>query len=242
MKEKIKIGIVEDEIIIAKTIALYLTEIGYIVSFVANTFKSALSYLENCDTDLLLLDINLKSEKNGIELSELIKHQYQLPFIFLTANSDSYTIEQAKEKSPLAFILKPFTKDILFSTIEIAMNNYSHFTNNKTSTNEVVYIKHGKKKKKIIINEICYIENDHIYLVIVLKDGSREITRSSFSDFLQKLPQNLFVQVSRSHIINLEYVHEIGKNYVIVNNEKINFSVENKKVLLNRLQLNEENV
>lgn len=240
MEKKIKIGIIEDEIIIAKTLFLYLTEIGYLISFVAHTFESALLCLENYETDLFLIDINLKSDKDGINLSGIIKQQYKLPFIFLTANSDSFTINHAKVQNPLAFILKPFTRDILFSSIEIAMNNFGNFISGKKIENDVIFIKTGKKEKKIFITEISYIENNHIYVNILLKDGTKEVIRSSFCNFLPKLPQNIFMQVSRSHIINLDYVQEIGANYVVVNNEKINYSVENKKKLLNRISLNKE--
>jgi DNA-binding response OmpR family regulator len=73
---------------------------------------------------MLLLDINLNDTKDGIDLAEKINELFQLPFIFLTANSDSATIERAKKVKPNAYLVKPFNKDELYAAIEIVFNNH----------------------------------------------------------------------------------------------------------------------
>ena len=84
---KIKIGVVEDELIIADSICSTLRQLGYDTTEPATSYTEALSMIENEKPDLMLLDINLAGSKDGIQLAAEIKARYDLPFIFLTANT-----------------------------------------------------------------------------------------------------------------------------------------------------------
>ncbi len=119
-----KVGIVEDEMIIAETIALALKKLGYLPTQPAFSYESAISMLESEKPDIVLLDINLNDELDGVDLAHYINANYSLPIIFLTANSDRNTIERSKQTRPNAFIVKPFSNDDLFSAIEIALFNH----------------------------------------------------------------------------------------------------------------------
>ena len=107
---KIKIGIVEDEMLIALGISEALKELGYDVTEVANSYTEALEMIVNEKPDILLLDIQLSGHKDGIDLAWKIKNDFQIPFIFLTANADLATVERAKNVSPQAYLIKPFRK------------------------------------------------------------------------------------------------------------------------------------
>ncbi len=122
--KKMKVGIVEDEMIIAETIALALKKLGYLPTQPAFSYESAISMLESEKPDIVLLDINLNDELDGVDLAHYINANYSLPIIFLTANSDRNTIERSKQTRPNAFIVKPFSNDDLFSAIEIALFNH----------------------------------------------------------------------------------------------------------------------
>jgi len=205
-----KIGIVEDEAIIAKTLQLYLGNLGYEVVFKALSFDTAIKKIAETKADLILLDIKLKGKKGGIDLAEIINEQYKLPFIFVTANSDDATIRHAKEVFPLAFLLKPFTEKDLFSTIEIAMNN---FQKGKQAIEEEVdwmMISEGRKRIKLRFEEICYFENNHIYIDIFLQSGKSFKIRDSFSTLISQLPSKHFTKISRSHIVNHQFVDQIN--------------------------------
>ena len=110
---KIKIGIVEDEMIIVETIVLALGKLGYEIAGTAGTYEEGLEMISKNRPDLVLLDINLGTKKDGIDLAIALKEGLGTPIIFLTANSDAVTIERAKEIQPLAFIVKPFSKNDL---------------------------------------------------------------------------------------------------------------------------------
>src|SRR3954470_23249348 len=102
---RIKIGIVEDERVIALSIESTLDDLGYDHCGPASSYGEALELLETDTPDLLLLDINLAGKKDGIDVAEKINVLYNIPFIFLTANSDMATIERAKKVKPHAYIV-----------------------------------------------------------------------------------------------------------------------------------------
>jgi two-component system response regulator LytT len=93
---KIKIGIAEDEAIIADTIAITLLKLGYAVTEPCKTYSAALEMLDVEQPDLVLVDIQLAGRHTGIDLGRMIREQYNLPFIYLTSNSDAATLELVK--------------------------------------------------------------------------------------------------------------------------------------------------
>lgn len=132
--KKMKVGIVEDEMIIAETISLALTKLGYLPTKPAFSYESAISMLESEKPDIVLLDINLNDELDGVDLAHYINANYSLPIIFLTANSDRNTIERSKQTRPNAFLVKPFSNEDLFSAIEIALFNHEMNTEDTKKT------------------------------------------------------------------------------------------------------------
>ena len=113
----LKIGVVEDELIIARTIMSTLDDLGYAHCGPAMNYTEAMEMLEQQKPDLLLLDIQLSGKKDGVDVAKQLNEQYHLPFIFLTANSDGETIERAKKVRPPAYIVKPFTSDQLIKAV-----------------------------------------------------------------------------------------------------------------------------
>ena len=122
---EINVLIVEDEVPIANDIAQTLKEIGYGVAGIAYNSEKALSELRRKRPDIVLLDINLGSRKDGIELAHIINSKFEVPFIFLTSYGDKRTLDRAKLTRPMGYIVKPFDRTDLFSTLEIALYNYS---------------------------------------------------------------------------------------------------------------------
>jgi DNA-binding NarL/FixJ family response regulator len=123
-----KVGIVEDEMIIADTICLALQKLNYAYCTPVNSYEKAVRMIEDEKPDIILLDINLNAELDGIDLAYYINAHYSLPIIYLTANSDKATIERCKVTLPNAFLIKPFSNDELFSAIEIAVFSHSFKT------------------------------------------------------------------------------------------------------------------
>ncbi len=122
---RIKVLIVEDEVLIAKDIAKTLEGIDYVVSGIAFDGSSALDQLKTNLPDLVLLDINLGSQPDGIQIATLIQEEYHIPFIFLTSYATGMIIDRAKRTRPMGYLVKPFREKDLFSAIEIGLHNYA---------------------------------------------------------------------------------------------------------------------
>ncbi len=122
MKENILV--VEDERIIACDIKDCLEKFGYNVPAIIAYGEKAIETAEEINPDLILMDIMLKGNKNGIEAAEEIITRLNIPVVFLTAYSDEYTLKKAKTTQPFGYILKPFEETQLITTIEIALNKH----------------------------------------------------------------------------------------------------------------------
>jgi AmiR/NasT family two-component response regulator len=85
----------------------------------------ALHELSSNTPDIVLLDINLGSNIDGIDIAEIINKRYQIPFIYLTSYADRSTVDRAKHTRPMGYIVKPFDERDLFTTLEIALFNFS---------------------------------------------------------------------------------------------------------------------
>lgn len=122
MKENILV--VEDERIIACDIKNCLEKFGYCVPDITAYGEKAVETAGTISPDLILMDIMLKGNKDGIQAAEEIMTRFNIPVIFLTAYSDECTLKKAKTAQPFGYILKPFEETQLITTIEIALNKH----------------------------------------------------------------------------------------------------------------------
>ncbi len=124
MKRQIRILIVEDEAIIANDIKSTLEKFGYIIIDIAKSGEAALQMVKKSLPDLVLVDILLEGSLNGIDITQTIQHEYNIPVIFVTAFSDPNTINKAKLTAPYGYVSKPFEENELFSSIEMALHKF----------------------------------------------------------------------------------------------------------------------
>ena len=121
---KTRILIVEDEAIIASVIAAALKKFGYEVIEIINSGEAAVTAALEQEPDLILMDIRLQKEMDGITAVERIQEHLDIPVIYLTAYADEPTLERAKKTKPYGYIPKPFQEIELRTTIEMAL--YKH--------------------------------------------------------------------------------------------------------------------
>jgi DNA-binding LytR/AlgR family response regulator len=242
MTQEIKIGIVEDELLIAEKIKMLLREIGYAVCNPVSSYDEAIEMIKNEKPDLVLLDINLGEEKDGIDIAQKINEDFFLPFIFLTANSDMATIERAKKVKPYAYLVKPFTKEELFTSIEIAVNNFNaakqavpqkKLADDKNN----IFIRDNHRFIKILFQDIAYLESRENYVVIHTVDKKNITHRSTFSEFLLQLPAEKFFRVHRSYAIRTELIENIENTGVTLAGITIPLSNTYKKSLFSHLNI-----
>jgi signal transduction histidine kinase len=122
--KKITILIVEDEQLVADDLRETLECLGYVVPTMVATGEEAIAMVESLQPDLVLMDIRLAGEIDGVEASEQIQSRFNVPVVYLTANADRATLERVKATQPFGYILKPFDERILSTTIEIAVSRH----------------------------------------------------------------------------------------------------------------------
>ena len=119
-----KILIVEDEQLVADDLRETLEYLGYSVVALVASGEDAIYNVESVQPDLVLMDIRLAGEMDGIEASVAIQSRFQVPVVYLTANADHATLERVKATHPFGYILKPFDERILATTIDIAVSRH----------------------------------------------------------------------------------------------------------------------
>ena len=140
----IKILIVEDEHIVAMELQSRLSDLGYLVLDTVDTGNDAIQRSIELEPDLILIDINIKGDIDGVETAEKIKKLRDIPIIFLTAFTDNKTLERAKLVEPYGYIVKPFEERELHTTIEIAAYKYKM----------EIKLRENEKKLSIILSSI----------------------------------------------------------------------------------------
>ncbi len=245
MSEKIKILIVEDEMIIAANISLQLNELGYEVTGIVPRGEEALMHIKSETPDIILLDINLKGNLDGIETALTMQKTHDIPVIYLTANSDDAHFNRAKETHPYGFIAKPFKKLDLQRVIELTITQIGIKKNNKTdvkSTNDeafilsdCIFVRHFNSMVKVNIIDILYIEAERNYCRI-FSNNKEYLLVITLKEMDKKLPSKHFLRIHRSYIINISQITEIATSHIVIGRKAIPISKSLKKELLKRLQ------
>ena len=243
MAQPIKIFIVEDEMIIAANISLQLTNLGYEVTGIVPRGEEALLHIQENKPDIVLLDINLKGNIDGIETAELIQKEHSIPIIYLTANADEVHFNRAKKTNPHAFISKPFKKLDLQRAIELTVNRLQieqgivEDEENSVSfiLSDCIFVKHHEKMVKIVIKDILYIEAERNYSCIHSK-GKDYLLVTTLKNIDMKLPVAHFLRIHRSFIVNISQIDEVASSHVVIGKKAIPISKPLRKELMKRLQ------
>lgn len=247
MNNKVRVLVVEDEFITLNNLRRTLQDVGYEISGDAMKAEEAIAVLEKGNTDIAMLDINLKGEKTGLWVAEQINKKYKIPFIFLSALSDAKTIETAALTEPSGYLVKPFSTPDIYAAIEVALKTFS-----KKKETAQLPESHTEAASELLINDTIFVKDDLIYRRIKIGDieyvqafknylelhfgGSRHIIRSTLKDFFQILPSEHFVQTHRSFVININFVEKIGNQFVLVKTADIPITNKFKEEVLKRMR------
>lgn len=219
---KINVLVVEDESIVSKDIQHSLKKLGYNVVGASSTGEKAIELALGARPDVILMDIMLKGEMNGIEAADEIRKTCSIPVIFLTAYADESTLSKAKITEPYGYILKPFKEIDLHTTIEMAIYKhgreqevvkerdllFSLVENKDSSQKGYIFVKSNSKLVKLNSEDIYFIEALKDYVVIHTSD-TRYTIHSTMKDIDAKMGQEEFVRVHRSFIVRLDKIATI---------------------------------
>lgn len=149
---KARILIVEDENLVAMDIERGLKRLGYNVVGVANCGADAIQIAEDQCPDLILMDIQIKGDIDGIETSQRIQNKYSVPIVFLTAHADEATLHRAKRAGPFGYVLKPFEETELHTAIQIAMQKHRVMLEQQRYAK--LELEQSEEKFKILVNSV----------------------------------------------------------------------------------------
>jgi diguanylate cyclase (GGDEF)-like protein len=116
--------IVEDERIVALDLRGALEELGYIIIGSAMSSEGALRAVERVRPDLVLMDIRIAGQTDGIETARILRTRYGIPVVYLTASADEATLVRALDTDPVGYLMKPYSHDALRATIEVAFRRH----------------------------------------------------------------------------------------------------------------------
>jgi PAS domain S-box-containing protein len=198
-----KILIVEDEVITAMDIKNMLKNFGFDVVGIASTGKDAINKAEEFKPDLVLMDISLKGDMDGIEAAEEIKSLHDIPVVYMSAFTDTNTFERIKFTNPYGFVNKPVSSELLLISIETAI------------------YKHNLDKKLAESQEKLKDAHDNLELRVRERTAELENAYKELSDMYNNAPcgyhsldkNGYFVKINNTELTWLGYTRDeiIGK-------------------------------
>ncbi len=237
---KLKIYIVEDELLYANQLEMIVDELDYDLAGMAGNSDQAKTDIENIKPDLILMDIKINGSMNGIDLANSL--EINVPIIFITSFDDQATFDRAKSTKPCAYLTKPFEAANLQRTIELAIGNTSN-DNSDTWEQDLVFenaifIKNRNKLEKVNLSEISHLEVEDRYSTVFTDSGKKYVLRMSLGDVEEKLSSSEFLRIHRKYTVNLKKISSINTqdNLVQLGEIELPISRSHKEDLLQKLE------
>ncbi|MCB0685368.1 MAG: response regulator [Saprospiraceae bacterium] len=218
-----RVMIVEDEPLVAFDLKMQLEKTGLSITHVFESGEEILEVLKSEVPDLILMDVQLQGSLDGIDTAHEINRKYDIPILFLTANTDKATFDRAKLTFPHGFLSKPFRiKDVLHA-IDLTLELEKSATENTSSEKYLadrVFIRTNDYLEKVMYSDILFIEADGAYAKIVT-EVKTFILSQTLKKIQSKIPAPYLMKVHRSFAINTEKVDKISDSFVLIGNHKI---------------------
>ncbi len=246
-----QIMIVEDEPLWASKMEMQIAKLGHKLFAIKSNSTEALQALEINQPDLILMDVNILGEYDGVELTDMIHDKWPIPVLFITSLYDDSTFRRISRTNPIGYIQKPFSDMQLKHSIDLIAkqlisNKSSGIESNESSDNsssvnldtEHIYIKKRNRLEKIKILDIYYIEADGRYCQINTKD-SRYLIRMPLTKIIEKLNMQHFVKTHRSFVVNKYKIKSIDleNDVIILESMEVPISRREKDKVLKQINL-----
>lgn len=194
MKEK-KVLIVEDKILIARDISIILEKEGYKTKIGITYVQEAIDLLELEKFDLVLIDINLDRNTDGVDIGRYLLKKDKIPYIYITSYSDKITLERLNETRPHGIIIKPYKPIDIISTVSIVMNNFNHknIDSNRTEINSVDEYPYMLKNVIEFINNNLH-EKIELHQLSSITKWSHQHFIKIFTKYIGKTPYQYILQ------------------------------------------------
>lgn len=218
-----RIGILEDEAIIAEHLSSIIEDKGYELVFLCDSVNEAKVAL-NKGVDLVLLDIKVNGALSGLDLAKHINQKYQTPFIFISSNFDTNTLEEVKLVKPYGFLTKPFKNIDVDIAIDVALEKHNALKESNSNTNNYLFVKDKGAWIKLFYKDITHIEAADNYSIVFFENKEACVITKNLKYFEEQVPQPLFIRVNRSVIINSEKIDKMDSKTVYIKQKEFTIS------------------
>jgi len=202
--------IVEDDVLISEELSLLLEDLDHTVLHIAPNAEKAISFLKSgIHVDLIFLDITMNGRPQGFDVAQYIDENTSIPYIFLTSHADKLTVQDAAKFNSLTYLLKPFTHEMIYATVEI----HKEFI--EKANKRKIILKDGITSAVISINDVMFVKSDDVYIEIHTKN-SRITTRNSLKGFANTYFDNNFQQIHRSYIVNVNFISKYSSTSLFI--------------------------
>lgn len=230
---KVKILIVEDEPLIADDIAMMLEKNDHIIVDIVDNGEEALQILAEKKVELVLLDVNIEGDMDGIQVAHQINAKHQIPFVFITSYYDNNTLKRAKVAQPSAYIVKPFDEGDLIANIELA--SIKTGTTPLPARSEKFFVRNKNELKSIEAQDILYVESDDNYANIYTIN-KKYVVSHTLKSVEEQLPKQ-FIRIHKSHLVNFQKITSIHEGFVFLDEIKLVIGRSYRDNLLNKLSI-----
>lgn len=229
--EAIKVLIIEDNAAERDSLCAVLTANNYTISGVAPTFKEALNLYHSAQYDVVIIDVFLDGQPEGIAFAETISRPpYEAkPFVFLTSSKDRQIFERAKLTKPFGFLLKPFNELEVLYAIEMAIEKFysepmalTGQDQSMLALDDFLFLKKNKSLVKVQVADISHVEVEERYCTLYTS-GERFVVQLSLAKIQVLLEPFHFLRVHRNYLINSTHILRIDleDDLVVLSNEQI---------------------
>ncbi len=228
MENRKRILIIEDEVIIANHLKKLLTNSGY-QALIALELNAAYNYLDQ-GVDLALVDMNIEHRTSGLEIGNKLKKEYQIPFIYLTANNEPALVLQALETSPASYLTKPFNSIDVLAGIKLALSRVP-------DGQELLQIKDGSGVIRFKRADVIHAITDGNYVKVVTKNN-QHLLRVTMDKLMEILNDDRFYRIHRTALVNLNFVEGYNSTHIKTSYEKLPLARSRKKEFMELMENN----
>ena len=247
----VKIFVVEDDLSYALELEMLIEELGYELVASFKSAKGLFQAIKKEKPDLILMDIQLEGEMDGIEIAKRIQDE-KIGIIFITSFKDKEIYNKTRQTRKFGYIVKPFNHLTLQSAIETALRlldlqekkNSPSFDLEKKQAWEdglilknYIFIKRKSKLEKVSLADIWYIEADGNYSLIKL-ENRKFILKLSLTKVSKILSDKKFIRISKGYIVNMEKISsiELSTNQLILGDLRLAIGRRYKELMLGKLK------
>ena len=225
--------IIEDEVPAQKILKNFLNKLPDVeLLATCNAAITANSFLKDQTVDLVFLDINLP-DISGIDFIKTIKNP---PAIIMTTAYPDYAVSSFELDTIVDYLVKPFSFDRFLKAINKVKDRLETPEKLVQEQSDTLFLNVDKTLHKIVLNDIIYIESDRNYITVVTTKQKLSYI-DSLKNWVEKLPENQFIQTHKSYIINRQFVDKISGNEIYVNAKRLPIGRTYKQELLKKLNI-----